>query len=112
MLVTEFGISMLVKLVQFAKADLPMLVTEFGISILVRLEQPLNTKSDIEVMLSGILIEVRLLQSPKVPILILVTEFGISILVSPSQLLKPYSPMYFKELGRTMLVIFKQLENA
>ena len=56
-------------------------------------------------MLSGILMEIRLLQPSKVAILILDTEFGISILVSPSQPAKPYSPMYFKVLGKTMLVM-------
>ena len=39
MLVTPFGISMLVSLEQDWNAELPMLVTLFGISTLVRLEQ-------------------------------------------------------------------------
>ena len=36
MLVTEFGMVMLVKLLQFQKAYVPMLVTEFGMVMLVK----------------------------------------------------------------------------
>ena len=39
MLVTLFGIVMLVRLVQFPNTDHPMLVTLFGIVMLVRLVQ-------------------------------------------------------------------------
>ena len=39
MLVTEFGIVMLVKLLQSPNALSPMLVTEFGIVMLVKLLQ-------------------------------------------------------------------------
>ncbi len=40
--VTEFGISTLVKLLHLANADSPIVVTEFGISTLVKLMQLLN----------------------------------------------------------------------
>jgi hypothetical protein len=42
MVVTEFGITTLVKLEQLEKALLPMVVTEFGINTLVRLGQLQN----------------------------------------------------------------------
>ena len=42
MLVTPLGISMLVKLVQYANAPSPMLVTPLGISMLVKLVQLSN----------------------------------------------------------------------
>ena len=47
MLVTEFGIVMLVKLEQLLNAYAIMLVTEFGIVTLVKLEQPSNAESPI-----------------------------------------------------------------
>ncbi len=42
MLVTLFGIVMLVSLIQLKNASSPMLVTLFGIVMLVRLEQSEN----------------------------------------------------------------------
>ena len=52
-LVTLVGIVTFVRLVQFAKAPLPMLVTTSGISMLVR-PLPLNALSLIIVRLAGI----------------------------------------------------------
>lgn len=55
MLVTEFGISMLLKPEQPLNAKSPMLVTEFGISMLLRPVQPANAFSTILVTEYGII---------------------------------------------------------
>ena len=54
MLVTLAGISILVKLLQSWKADVPMLVTLLGIVMLVKLLQPLKADELICVMPVGI----------------------------------------------------------
>ena len=62
MLVTLFGIVMLVRLPQLENALLPMLVTLFGIVMLVRLPQSENALLPILVTLSGIVMLARLMQ--------------------------------------------------
>ena len=62
MLVTEFGMSMLVRPEHPLNAQSPMLVTEFGMSIVVRALQPLKAPIPIFVTVFGIVTEVKLLQ--------------------------------------------------
>ena len=53
MLVTLFGIVILVKFVQFANAEIPILVTLFGIVILFKLPLPENTNCPMLIKLLG-----------------------------------------------------------
>ena len=56
MLITLFGISILVRLLQYENAYEPILVTLFGISILVRLLQPWNADEPMLVTEFGIIV--------------------------------------------------------
>lgn len=85
MFITLAGMSIDVRLLQPAKAFLPMVVTFAGISIDVSLLHPSNTQSPILVTLAGIFIEVRLLHPEKVICPISVTLAGMSIDVRPLQ---------------------------
>ena len=77
--VTEFGIVIDARLVQFQNAPLPIDVTESGIVIDARLVQSLNTLLPIDVTASGIVIEVSLVQFQNASLPIDVTELGIVI---------------------------------
>jgi hypothetical protein len=77
----------------FSIALTPILVTLFGIVMLVRLEQPKRMKFSILVMLLGIFMLVRLEQLVKAPSSMLVTLEGMVTLVRLEQLAKALSPM-------------------
>ena len=77
MVVTLSGIVMLVRLLQRAKAQLPMVVTLSGIVMLVRLLQPAKAETPMLVTQSGIVMLVRLMQEEKAITPILVTPSGI-----------------------------------
>ena len=81
-LMTESGMTMLVRLLHSRNARLPILVTEFGIVTLVRLLQLSNALSLILVTESGIVTLVRLLHFANTLLQILVTESGIDITLS------------------------------
>lgn len=65
MLVTEVGIVIVLRLLQYSKALPPILVTEFGIVIDVRLVQKLNASELMLVTESGIVIAEMLVQDLK-----------------------------------------------
>ena len=81
-LMTESGMTMLVRLLHSRNARLLILVTEFGIVTLVRLLQLSNALSLILVTESGIVTLVRLLHFANTLLQILVTESGIDITLS------------------------------
>ena len=83
MLLTPFGIVMLVKDLQPEKASSPILLTLSGIVTLVKEEQPAKTTSPMLLTPSGIVILVKEEQPTKAPALILVTLSGIVIFVNP-----------------------------
>ena len=97
--VTELGIIIEVKPVQFLKAVLPIDVTELGMLIDVRLEHPKKVLSFIDVTESGMVIEVKLVQFLKAVLPIDVTEFGMLIDVRLEHPKKVLSLMDVIELG-------------
>ena len=74
MLVTLLPSVMLFRLVQLAKALIPMLVILSGIVMLVRLSQLWKATEPIPVTLSGIVMLVRLVHLPNAPRPMLVTD--------------------------------------
>ena len=76
--VTLSGIVILVRLLQYSNADLPMEVTLSGIVILVRLLHKENALSPMEVTLSGIDILARLRHQSNALFPMEVTESGIT----------------------------------
>ena len=77
-LVTLFGMVMLVKSVQLSNADSPMLVTLLGIVMSVKLLQPENAPFPMLVTLPGIVMSVKLLQSENAESPMLVTPSSIT----------------------------------
>ena len=85
-LVTELGIETDVRLLQPENADAPMWVTEFGMSILERLLQFWKALLLITVTESGIIIDVRLSWPEQIPggiILTLLPKTKLVMLVQP-----------------------------
>jgi hypothetical protein len=80
MLVTEFGMVMLARLLQRENAQSAMLVTESGMVMLVRLLQPENALHAMVVTESGMVMLVRLLQSENALYAMVVTESGMEYL--------------------------------
>ncbi len=110
--VTLFGIVMLVRFSHTQNAYFPIEVTLFGIVMFVRLSQPLNTLSPIEVILFGIVMLVRFLQTLNAQSPIEVTLFGIVMFVRLSHPLNALSPIEVTLLGIVMLVRLLQTLNA
>ena len=88
-----------VKLLQYAKAELPILVTEFGIVIDVKPLQSKKARFPILVTEFGIVIDVKLLQYKKAYSPIVVTEFGMVTDVKPLQPPKAAPIIFFTLLG-------------
>ena len=121
MLVTEFGMVMLVRPEHPENALLPMLVTEFGIVMLIKPEQPENAYSMLVTVLG-----IKEFIHPAIKVFEAVSmialqlsresnfEFPVSttILVRPEQPENAELPMLVTEFGIVTLVRLEQEENA
>ena len=114
MVVTELGISMLVRLEQSLNAHSPMLVTELGMveflhpTISVLLDVSIIALQFLRLSYTGFpastVMLVRLEQPLNALYPMLVTELGMVMLVRLEQSLNANSPMLVTELGMVMLV--------
>lgn len=111
--VTLFGITMFVRLLQPAKALLPMDITLFGMVTLVRLSQPAKAPSQMDVLLlpfGMMMVWIVLYESGKTgPTMKL---DGIVRVVTAPQPLKAPSPIVLMEFEKLTLVKLLQPEKA